>query len=203
MRKKRGPAGKKDLVEDRILDFLAEAGQLKRVKRSGWWVAGIKYPESVAEHCFRCAVIGYLIAVAEKADPYKVVMMCLFNDIHEARINDLHKVGHRYIDFKKAEDKAYSGQISMLPEAVRLEMTAMRSQYAGQATREAVIARDADILECILQAKEYLDAGHAHTGSFMLVGSKYLKSRFARKLFFRLKKWDSSRWWRELAVFER
>jgi len=82
-------------------------------------------------------------------------------------------------------------------------MAVMRSQYSGQSTREAVIARDADILECILQAKEYLDAGNLHTRNFMSVGEKYLKSRFARKLFLRLKKWDSSRWWRELAVFER
>ncbi len=186
-----------------MLDFLAEAGQLKRVKRSGWWVTGIKHPESVAEHCFRCAVIGYLIAKAEKADVHKVVLMCLFNDIHEARINDLHKVGHRYIDFKKAENKAYSGQIAGLPPETRVEMAAMRSQYSDQTTREAVIARDADILECILQAKEYLDAGNLHTRSFMSVGDKYLKCRYARKMFFRLKKWDSSRWWRELAVFER
>ncbi|MDD3233743.1 MAG: HD domain-containing protein [Candidatus Omnitrophota bacterium] len=197
------PEGMRASEVDRVLNFLAEAGQLKRVKRSGWWVTGIKHPESVAEHCFRCAVLGYLIAKAEKADPYKVLMMCLFNDIHEARINDLHKVGHRYIDFKKAEDKAYSGQISGLPGPVRLEMALLRSQYAGQSTREAVIARDADILECVLQAKEYLDAGNLHTRNFMRVGEKYLKSRFARKLFLRLKKWDSSRWWRELAVFER
>ena len=186
-----------------LLDFLAEAGQLKRVKRSGWWVTGIKDPESVAEHCFRCAVIGYLIAKAEKADVYQVLLMCLFNDIHEARINDLHKVGHRYIDFKKAEDKAYSGQISALPGPMRLEMAGLRSEYNNQLSREAVIARDADILECILQAKEYLDAGNPNTRSFMSVGNKYLKSAFARELFFRLKKWDSTRWWRELAVFER
>ncbi|MBF0384955.1 MAG: HD domain-containing protein, partial [Candidatus Omnitrophica bacterium] len=40
------------------VNLFAEAGLLKRVKRSGWWVAGIKDPESVAEHSFRCAVIA-------------------------------------------------------------------------------------------------------------------------------------------------
>jgi hypothetical protein len=35
--------------------YLYEAGQLKRVKRSGWWIAGVKDPESVAEHSFRTA----------------------------------------------------------------------------------------------------------------------------------------------------
>jgi len=89
------------------LTLFAEAGLLKRVKRSGWWVVGIKDPESVADHCFRCAIIGYYLAYLEHADPNKVVLMTLFNDIHESRINDLHKMGHYYIDFKKAEKKGF------------------------------------------------------------------------------------------------
>ena len=89
------------------LNFFAEAGLLKRVKRSGWWVAGIENPETVAEHCFRCAVIGYFLAHCEGVDPFRVVTMTLFNDIHEARINDLHKMGHHYIDFHEAEIKAF------------------------------------------------------------------------------------------------
>ena len=36
--------------EETALDFFAEAGLLKHIKRSGWWVAGVKDPESVAEH---------------------------------------------------------------------------------------------------------------------------------------------------------
>src|SRR6202166_5007130 len=101
------------------LNFFAEAGLLKRVKRSGWWVAGIENPESVAEHCFRCAVIGYYIAHCEGVDPYKVVTQTLFNDIHEARINDLHKMGHHYIDFREAEIKAFRDQIAFLDKRVK------------------------------------------------------------------------------------
>jgi len=71
---------KKNKSADRsAINFFAEAGLLKKVKRSGWWVAGIKDPESVAEHCFRCAVIGYYMAHCEKADPSKVMAMALFN----------------------------------------------------------------------------------------------------------------------------
>jgi putative hydrolases of HD superfamily len=33
-----------------IAKYLYEIGQLKRVKRSGWWMAEIVDPESVAEH---------------------------------------------------------------------------------------------------------------------------------------------------------
>ena len=95
-----------------LLDFIAEAGLLKRVKRSGWWVLGIEGGESVADHSFRCAVIGYILAKMEGADPYKVLLMTLFNDIHEARISDLHKMAQRYINGKEGEDKALAEQIA-------------------------------------------------------------------------------------------
>jgi putative hydrolase of HD superfamily len=186
-----------------IINFLAEAGQLKRVKRSGWWVVGVKGPESVAEHCFRCAVIGYILAKLEKADPYKVMFMTLFNDIHEARINDLHKMGHRYIDFKDAEKKVFVEQAELLPVMMRGEFSAMRAEYDAQKTHEAVVARDADILECILQAKEYHEFGYSQTGSFMHVGMKFLKTRSARELYRKIKRWDSKKWWLHLTKFER
>ncbi|MBN1913160.1 MAG: HD domain-containing protein [Candidatus Omnitrophica bacterium] len=186
-----------------IINFLAEAGQLKRVKRSGWWVAGIRDPESVAEHSFRCAVIGYILARMEKANSHKVLLMCLFNDIHEARINDLHKVGHRYIDFKKSEDKVFKEQAKLLPSRIAWEFLLTRRSYNRQDTKEAVIARDADILECILQAKEYLDIGYKQTKSFLAPGEKFLMTKSARILFKEIKKWRSSDWWLHLKVFER
>ena len=119
---------KKTSPQVAALNFFAEAGLLKRVKRSGWWVAGIKDPETVAEHCFRCAVIGYFLAYCEGVDPFKVVTMTLFNDIHEARINDLHKMGHYYIDFKAAEKKVFADQIRGLAPSVNRELTALRAE---------------------------------------------------------------------------
>ena len=114
---------------------------LKRVKRSGWWVAGIENPESVADHCFRCAVIGFYMAHEEGADPYRVLAMTLFNDIHEARINDLHKMGHFYIDFKDAEKRVFKDQVAPLPSKVRTALTDIRGDYDAQRTHEALIAR--------------------------------------------------------------
>lgn len=36
---------------------------LKRAKRSGWWIAGVKGPETIAEHSFRGALIGSVLAM--------------------------------------------------------------------------------------------------------------------------------------------
>ena len=185
------------------LNFFAEAGLLKRVKRSGWWVAGIKDPETVAEHCFRCAVIGYYIAYCEGGDPFKVVTQTLFNDIHEARINDLHKMGHHYIDFRLAEQKAFADQIAYLDKKVKKALQMMREDYDRQLSRESIIARDADILECLIQAKEYVDLGFPVARTFFKRAPEHLKTVTARKLWRQALSWDSHSWWQNVVKFER
>ena len=187
----------------KVLDFFAEAGLLKKIKRSGWWVAGIDQPESVAEHCFRCAVIAYYMAHLEGVDPYRAVVMALFNDIHEARINDLHKMGHYYIDFKDAERRVFKDQIEFLDEKVKLELERFRREYDGQLSPEGILARDADILECLLQAKEYWDQGHPGVKKFFDRAPEYLKTKTARRLWRQIRTWDSRLWWQNVVKFER
>ena len=121
--------------EKNVLQLIAEAGLLKKVRRSGWWVVGIKDCESVAEHSFRCAVIGYCLAKMEKADGYLVLLMTLFGDIQEARINDLHKMAQRYLPIAKAETKAFNDQIMKLPLALKKELSQTRSSYNRQKVR--------------------------------------------------------------------
>lgn len=185
------------------INLFAEAGLLKKIKRSGWWVAGIKDPESVAEHCFRCAVMAYYLAHLEKVDPYKTLVMALFNDIHESRINDLHKMGHYYIDFKNAEKKVFKDQVEYLEERIKQEMTKFRGEYDMQATKESVVARDADILECLIQAKEYYDNGYTKAKKFFKKAPDHLKTKSARLLWKEIKNWDSGAWWENVVKFER
>ena len=81
-----------------IVKFLYEVGMLKRKKHEGYALAGVPYLEmpSIAEHSFRTAVIGYVLARLESyEDPYKVVAMCVFHDIEETRIPDINKVANR------------------------------------------------------------------------------------------------------------
>jgi len=191
------------MKDTKTLDFIAEAGMLKRIKRSGWWMVGIPYDESVADHSFRCAVIGYVLAKMEKADPYKVLLMTLFGDLHEARINDMHKVAHRYLDVKKAEKEAFREQVEELDEGIREELKKTRSEYEYQKTPEGVIARDADILECMIQAKEYDDLGFKNAKKFFKKSPKHLKTKSAHVLWDRAETWDSNTWWEKLGKFER
>lgn len=191
------------MKDEKLLNFLAEAGMLKRIKRSGWWMVGIPHEESVADHSFRCAVIGYVLARMEGIDLKKVLLMTLFNDLAEARINDLHKVAHRYLNVREAEEKAFSDQIKPLEGEVKTELGSLRDEYAHQKTKESLVARDADILECLLQAKEYADLGFKTAEKFFKKAPSHLKTKSAKRLWKSAKVWDSSTWWERLGRFER
>jgi len=187
----------------KLLNFIAEAGMLKRVRRSGWWVLGIKDAETVAEHSFRCAVIVYIIAKRENAAPYKILLMTLFNDMHEARINDLHKISERYIKLRKAEDEAFKEQISFLPKAIKGELSDMNEEYKKQKTKESIIARDADILECLIQAKEYEEHGFKEAFKFTKKAPRFLKTKSAKELWSLAKRSNLNEWWEKLSEFKR
>ena len=176
---------------------------LKRVARSGWTVLGIKAGESVAEHSFRCAVIGYVLARMEGGSAYRVLLMTLFNDIQEARITDLHKMAQRYIAIQEAEDESFKQQVGCLPKNMSMELADTRREYRAQLTRESLIARDADILECLIQAKEYYESGYSQAVKFMKKAPGFLKSKSARKLWTSAKNSSLSDWWVGLSQFKR
>lgn len=188
---------------ERILNFLSEASMLKRVTRSGWSVLGIKNAETVAEHSFSCCVLGYVLARMENIPVNKVLLMTLFNDIHEARITDLHKMAQRYIDAQGAEDKSFCEQISFLPEFLKGELGLMRDEYRQQKTRESIAARDADILECLIQAKEYYEHGFGEAIKFTSKAPRFLKTKSAKKLWKLAKSMNLNDWWVRLSDFKR
>lgn len=194
---------KKINSEKAALNFFAEAGLLKRIKRSGWWVAGIDDPETVAEHSFRTAIIAFYMAHVEGVDPYKTMTMALFNDIHEARINDLHKMGHYYIEFREAEKKVFHDQVRDLQQDVKSSLNSIRDDYDAQKSKESIVARDADILECLIQAKEYYENGHLTAKNFLKIAPDHLKTKTARKLWKQFQSWDSHDWWQSVVKFER
>jgi len=186
-----------------MTNFFFELGQLKRVKRSGWWLININDPENVAEHSHRAAAIGFVMAKLDGADANKTAMMCLFNDLHEARINDLHKVGQRYIDFKQAETKAHKEQMENLPKEIGNDIFGLHEEFQQQKTKESIIARDADLLENALQAKEYIEAGYKDAQNWNDNIRKVLKTKTAFKFLDQIEKSSCNDWWRSLKKITR
>lgn len=191
------------MVESKsIANFFYEAGNLKRVRRSGWWLINIENPESVADHSFRAAVIGYVLACLEKVNTGRVTLMCLFNDFHEARINDLHKVGHRYINFREAETKAHKEQTEPLGD-IGNDIFSFHNEFQQQKTKESLVARDADLLECLVQAREYMKIGYTDAQDWIDNTLPLFATDSAKRLAHELIETDPNDWWRGLKKISR
>ena len=189
-------------MEDNIPKFLYEMGQLKRVKRSGWWIAGVKDPESVAEHTFRTAVIAYLLARLEGADTGRVVLMALFHDLPETRTNDAHRIVRRYADWRDVDKKAMREQSKRLPDDVANELVSFFEEFEKEVSPEAKLARDADLLECLIQAREYQALGYHDVADWILNAQAALSTESAKKIAAECLKTDPKEWWQGLKALE-
>ncbi len=181
-----------------LANFLFEVGNLKNVDRSGWWLLGNKVPESVAEHSFRCAILGYILAKLENVDSSKVVMMCLFHDVHESRTNDLHKIAQKYINLEEAGDKVMKEQLGSLKGFIGEEIKDVLGELVSQETTESIVAKDADILECAMQAREYQVQGYDDAVDWLERADDRLKCKSSKKLLSILKQSDPNEWWKKL-----
>ncbi|SCE99950.1 putative hydrolases of HD superfamily [Micromonospora haikouensis] len=138
--------------------FIFEAGVLKRAARTGWWFAGVKHPETIAEHSHRTALIGMILAAMEGADPARVTMLCVLHDTQETRTTDLPHIAKRYLT-AAPNTTITADQVAGCPPAVTDTITAAVTEYEAGETLDAVVARDADKLECLVQAVEYRHQG--------------------------------------------
>jgi len=66
-------------------------------------MAGVDRPESVAEHSFRTAVVGTILAALAGADAGRTALLCLLHDSPETRIGDIPSVGRAYVSTAKPE----------------------------------------------------------------------------------------------------
>lgn len=181
---------KKESLE-KIADFLFETGMLAKTPRSGFFFLG-SGEQSVAEHLNRAAYIGYSLAqLAGDADVGKVVQMCMFHDISEARISDLNYVHQKYTE--RLEEKAHDDLVASLPFGG--EVKKLIDEYEERKTKEAKITKDADNLEFLLSLKEQVDIGNERARTWIppLMG-RFLTDE-ARQLAEVIVDTDSDRWW--------
>ncbi|MFC5800870.1 HD domain-containing protein [Streptomyces formicae] len=161
--------------------FLLEMGMLKRAKRSGWWIAGVKDPETIAEHSFRTGVIGSVLAMMEGADPAKVALLCLFHDTQETRVSDIPHIGRRYLD-AASNEKVTADQLADAHPAVRTGVQRVVDEYENGDSLEVICAHDADKLECLVQAVEYREQGCSNVQNWIDSSLSKLKTASAQAL---------------------
>ena len=96
-----------------LVDFLFEAGFLKRLARSGYAHLG-SGEESVADHTCRTLFVAYVLGqLSDGIDMGRLLEMCLFHDFPEARLGDLNYVQKKYVE--PQEEKVLAELSERLP----------------------------------------------------------------------------------------
>jgi len=174
-----------------IANFLFEAGMLKRTPRTGYQFLGTG-AESVAEHIFRTIYIGYVLGrMAGSVNVDRVVKMCMFHDLPEARTGDQNYVNKKYVAVNTS--KAVEDMATPLPFGD--EIRDLIYEFEEGVTEEAKIARDADQLEFIIALKEHKDLGNTYAQEWLEFSIKRLQTTTAKELSRTILETDSSLWW--------
>lgn len=174
----------------RIVDFLNECGMLRRTPRSGYQFLGTGQ-ENVAEHSFRTAVIGFVLAHMAGANKERTALLCLFHDLHEARTGDFNYVNRIYNTSTrtKALEHCLSGtglEGELLPLWEELEETA---------SLEARLAQDADQLDLMLNLKEQSDLGNKYADKWLAAARERLRTPHGQELAVTIMETDHTDWW--------
>ena len=180
---------KKDITG--VVNLLYEVWILSKTPRSGFHFLG-SGQQSVAEHIHRVLYAGFVLAMMEgKVNMEKVLKMCLFHDLAEARTSDLNYVHQKYIT--RHEDKAFHD----LAETLQFgpELLEIIHEYEERKTKESIIAKDADQIEWIVSLKEYMDVGNTRAATWIPSAIKRLKTDSAKALAKKIMTTNSDEWW--------
>ena len=178
-----------------VARWFYEMGHLKRTPRTGWFLAGVHDPESVAEHSFRTAVIGYVLALLEGADPYRTMALCLFHDTGESRTGDIPSVGRVYLTGAPERD-VVADQAAELPPILAQAVQDLVNDYVERDSQESQLAHDADKLECLCQAREYQAQGFADAERWATTSAEAVRSDSGRRLAQAVLAVAPQEWWR-------
>ncbi len=170
---------------EELLNFFIEIGKLKRQKRKGWVLRGVKDPETIAAHTFRVAILAWFLGEQKKLNINKILKISLIHDLCEVYAGDttpydellpkdkkrwkeiiskwprLSKVEKEKIFLKKykKENRALAKLIFKLPLSLKKEIKNLWKDYEKGLTPEGRFVRQVDRIENLIQALEYWEKG--------------------------------------------
>lgn len=174
------------------VNLLNEFEMLSSIARSGFAYLGSGH-QSIAEHSYQATLVAYVLARLHPypLDMHKLIMMCLFHDLPEARIGDLNYVQKKYVAprldkaLKDIEEASFLG-----PEIVKIIQ-----EYEEGKTPEAQIAHDADQLEFYLILKQEEEKGNARATEWMINLTQRLQTDIGKQLAETIRQTPSDAWW--------
>lgn len=136
----------------KLIEILSVAERLKDTIRHCCTSGGRR--ESVAEHCWRAALMAWFLRDEfPEADMNKVISMLLIHDLGEAFTGDI-PAFEKTTSHRKEENRLLQNWVRTLPEPYASEMTELYAEMDARQTLEAKIYKALDGIEAVIQHNE-------------------------------------------------
>jgi len=180
---------------NKITNFFFEIATLRRLTRSHRQMIQ-EVSDNISDHSFRVAIIGMILANLEQGcDENKVLKMCLFHDVVEARTGDANFINKQYVDLR--EDEARKDQMKGLPIANKI--LEILEEYEERKSKESIVAKDADLLDQMILQQEYFYKDEENRKMWQDHSEKSLKTDSAKKLAKKIRQSNPFEWLYQLA----
>jgi putative hydrolase of HD superfamily len=154
------PEGRIEAAEARMIprEFVEDMLRLKRFPRTGWLRVGVRAPESIADHSFAAALLGWRIArEVGGLDATRVTLLLLVHDLAEARLGDIMAPAKKLFPDAAIED--VEREIVRAQWADDAEGAALALEFLDGTSAEAELARAVDNLEFLFEAASLVRSG--------------------------------------------
>ncbi|KAI8365933.1 HD domain-containing protein [Radiomyces spectabilis] len=150
-----------------VIRFLHTIENLKRTKRTGWLDNGIQNAESIADHMHRMGIMAMLID-DPSLNREKCIKMAIVHDLAEAVVGDItpHAGVSKEDKFNLEKNAMVSFQSMLGDTAMAREIADLWQEYEDAQTAEALLVKDLDKFEMIVQALEYEKSDHKKLQGF-------------------------------------
>lgn len=163
---------------DPLLGLFGQINHLKQLPRTGWLLAGVAQPESVADHTCATALYALFLALAinqapsehgleRPLDVERVVILALIHDLGESVLTDLPKRTTEVLgEAVKAQAETQIVDALLAEAPGGRDLAALWREYQDASTPEGRLVKDVDKLEMVFQASRYAQRGHQNLDEF-------------------------------------
>ncbi|KAF9426082.1 HD domain-containing protein 2 [Podila epigama] len=152
------------------LQFLHIVEKLKRTKRTGWINNGIKPAESIADHMYRMGIMAMLIdEKTAGVNKDRCLKMAIVHDLAESLVGDITPYDGVSVEDKHTQERNAMHHLchELLGWTEQAqEISGLWAEYEAAATPEALLVKDFDKFEMIMQALEYEQSEETTLESF-------------------------------------
>lgn len=136
-----------------------------------------------------------ILARLENADENKVLKMCLFHDLAEARTGDANLVNKQYLEFSEKEVR--KDQMKGLPFGQ--EIAELLEEYEERKTIESIVAKDADKIDQMILQQEYFRNDDKNRMIWHKFNGSFIKTKSAKILAKKIREANPLEWLYKLA----